>query len=178
LARRHRGDARRRASEKELPPVHVASLSVDLRMRRAGGSGKKALDGQPPRAKAAGVERTDPERPEEGGATNPGRYLKSAFSPYGIAVLGLVLCSALALIGMLGVGTGRIGGGILLLLAALVGSLAFDHASRCPGCGKSPMKRDPGELGWFALYVMKYRYRWWPERQCSACRAELDMIPQ
>ena len=107
---------------------------------------------------------------------SPKRLLRDNFSPYEICLMQLFLGYGLGLAALIAMGTGQLGGGLILFVLTLVVVLVLHHIGRCPVCGKSPMHREPGELGWFALYVMNYRFRLWPERQCSGCRTALDMI--
>jgi hypothetical protein len=64
--------------------------------------------------------------------------------------------------------------GILLALAVLagfVGSLVI----RCPKCGKSPMRIDLTSRTDVLGDLLSIR-RIWPERECSRCRAPLDIL--
>jgi len=107
-----------------------------------------------------------------------GARLRRDFSPYEIAVMGQVLCYALGFAMLVLIGTGRIGAGLIFGLVVVVLGLWFAELSRCPKCTKDPMKRSKQGVHWFALYVYpKYRFRLWPERECSECGFQLDTPP-
>ena len=102
--------------------------------------------------------------------------LRESFSPYEISLLGL---AAVAAWSVLAISAALVAGPFAFALVCVflipIG-FVFEHWSRCPGCGKPPLKRPKQGVGWFALYAMKYRYRIWPEKECSECRYPLDLI--
>ena len=102
--------------------------------------------------------------------------MRESFSPYEISLLWLAtaaICAVLAI--SAGLLAGPLAFALLCLCLVPVGIL-FEEWSRCPACGKPPLKRSREGVSWFALYVMNYRYRLWPEKECSECRHPLDLI--
>jgi hypothetical protein len=102
-----------------------------------------------------------------------GRLLRSSFSRYEIAIMGMILTYALAIVALVAIGTQRIGAGLILFLVGIVTALAFREFSRCPECRKPPFVRARGEVGF--LLAMMARNRLWPERRCSGCGTALDV---
>lgn len=107
-----------------------------------------------------------------------GRKLRESFSPYEISLLWLAIVAIVTVAAVgLAFRTGPFGFVLCCFLLLPIG-IAFEQWNRCPICGKSPMKRSKEGVGWFALYVMKYRYRMWPERECSECGHDLELIAE
>lgn len=112
------------------------------------------------------------------------QLLQESFSPYEIAIMGRAMTFATGIVAMAALfpHPARIAGfafgiGMIFLLLTLIIGLMWEEFSLCPTCGKSPLKRAKGDLNWYQLYVLKYRYRFWPERQCSECGTALDIRP-
>jgi hypothetical protein len=104
----------------------------------------------------------------------PVRSLRDAFTPYEIAIGGLLItwfCLGSGLVVAFVLDRPR-GLGVMVLAGALVSTVAW-FAALCPGCRKSPTQRyltDRGarRRGW------PMGHRLWPERTCSLCGADLD----
>jgi hypothetical protein len=101
--------------------------------------------------------------------------LRSLFSPYELAVGGVLIQFVLFATAVLLVATGRPAAIFLLAPLMLAARLVVGEISRCPGCGKRPTKSYllNHETGIGRLF---FRERAWPERECSSCRTRLDGI--
>jgi hypothetical protein len=105
-----------------------------------------------------------------------GQKFRESFSPYEISLIWLATAAAWTVLAIsVAMVAGPFAFALVCLCLAPVGFI-FEGWSRCPVCGKPPLKRSKQGVGWFALYVMKYRYRLWPEKECSECRHPLDLI--
>jgi hypothetical protein len=100
--------------------------------------------------------------------------LRTLFSPYELAIGGTIAIwlGMLGMIGLLLIGAGPLA---VITLVLLAGGAAFllEEYSRCPNCGKPPIRvylldRETG-IGRFM-----FRRRFWPERVCSSCGNRLD----
>ncbi|SMF66635.1 hypothetical protein [Allosphingosinicella indica] len=65
-------------------------------------------------------------------------------------------------------------GATLAMLMAVISGIIGWLGGRCPECGKPALKlylanRQTGIWSWWFVS------RWWPERECSSCRAPLDV---
>jgi hypothetical protein len=103
-----------------------------------------------------------------------GRLLKSTFSPYEIAAIGLVGALILALIGTLALATGLVGLALILMLPVVPIAFAVEEWSRCPVCGKPPIVRQGHDRDRFASVFLRRR-RIWPETTCSECGTPLNV---
>jgi hypothetical protein len=105
--------------------------------------------------------------------------LQRDFSPYEIALIGRLLGFGIGAAAMAALALGRVGIALLLILAVFLIVFLFIEFSRCPQCAKDPMTRSKQGVHWFLLYgpPVNYRYRFWPERECSECRFRLDDHP-
>jgi len=103
------------------------------------------------------------------------REIRELFTPYELAAAA-VLINVAALIGtVLLMATEQAVAVAALVVLDLLLCVPLYFISRCPTCGKSPLKffLTNRERGFGSLLFV---HRWWPERECSSCRTSLDVI--
>jgi hypothetical protein len=105
---------------------------------------------------------------------NPLKPLREVFAPYEIAAGAVCVQCAFGLAGVALIFAGRTGAFPLLFLSVV--AAVFPHvAVSCPRCGKSPMRYYMTPWG-EQRGGMPMGKRWWPERRCSSCGTELDIL--
>jgi hypothetical protein len=103
---------------------------------------------------------------------DPVRLLRSSFSPYELAVGGLLGFHAFVIASVVAFATGR--GPRAAVLLFLLGFVAFWSGyglASCPNCRKSAL--EPYREGWRRFF---HKPRIWPEQICSDCRTPLDVV--